>query len=389
MELTVGPAAHGGHCVARHDNRVVFVRHALPGERVRARITETRSRYLRADAVEVLSASPDRVAAPCPYAGPGRCGGCDFQHVTAEGQRRLKTQVVREQLVRLGGLAESEVADVSVSPLPGGPLGWRTRVRYAVDDAGRVGFRRHRSHEVLPVDRCLIAAPAIQDSDVTGRRWPDASAVECAAGAEGVSVLAVPTEGRAWLVAGEPEVVERAAGRVWRLPPTAFWQVHPAAADTFAACVLDLLDPRPGERVVDLYGGVGLFAAPIAERVGPDGEVTLVESDRAAAAAAKAALADLPQVRVVRGRVERLLGRLTDLLDLAVLDPPRTGAGAAVVEALVAVAPRAVAYVACDPGALARDVSTFRAAGWRLAEVRAFDAFPMTHHVECIALLTP
>ena len=134
--MTVGPVAHGGHCVARHEGRVVFVRHSLPGERVVVRVTEDRHPgFCRADAIEVLEASPSRVERPCPYSGPGLCGGCDWQHVDPAEQRRLKADVVREQLARLAGL--DDVA-VTVEELPGGPLRWRSRARFAVDRTGVV-----------------------------------------------------------------------------------------------------------------------------------------------------------------------------------------------------------------------------------------------------------
>jgi tRNA/tmRNA/rRNA uracil-C5-methylase (TrmA/RlmC/RlmD family) len=190
------------------------------------------------------------------------------------------------------------------------------------------------------------------------------------------------------VVSGPGEVIEHAAGRDWRLRPDAFWQVHPAAADSFTGCVLEFLDPRPGEHAWDLYGGVGLFAAALAERVGPGGRVVTVESDPAPDPAGN--LADLPQARVVRGRVEQVLARRSMRhADLVVLDPSRSGAGGEVVGRVAAAGPRAVAYVACDPAALARDVRTFRTLGWHLAGLRGFDAFPMTHHVECVALLLP
>lgn len=397
FELAVGPVAHGGHCVARHEGQVIFVRHALPGERVRARITELHRRYLRADAIEVLDASPDRVAAPCPYAGPGRCGGCDFQHASLSAQRRLKAGVVREELVRLGGLTPDEVAGIEVLPVPGespegSGLGWRTRVQYAVDSSGHAGLRRHRSHDVLPIDRCRIAAPEIQDAPVTSRGWRGERAVEAvrSAGREVTVLTRRRRHGEPRVVDGPETIAERAVDHAWELPPEVFWQVHPGAAETLAAAVLELLDPQPGEKAWDLYGGAGLFTAALAPRLGPDGRVTLVESDPAAVAAARAALADLTNVRSVVGTVEEALGtRRMRTTDLVVLDPPRSGAGAAVVSALVTAAPRAVAYVACDPAALARDVRTFREQGWRLAALRAYDAFPMTHHVECVALLTP
>jgi tRNA/tmRNA/rRNA uracil-C5-methylase (TrmA/RlmC/RlmD family) len=384
LELTVGPVAHGGHCVARDGDGglVVFVRHALPGERVRAVVTERRKGYLRADAVEILEASPDRVEPPCPYAGPGRCGGCDFQHVDPSAQRSLKAAVVREQLARLAALPDFPVL---VEPLPGGPLDWRTRVRYAVDGAGRPGFRRHRSHDVVPVDRCLIAHPAVRDAQVTDRTWrPDSTVEVVASGAGEVTVH----DGRRY--SGPRQVHEHAAGRDWTLAATGFWQVHPAAADTLATAVVDLLDPGPGEKAWDLYGGAGLFAAALAPRLGPTGRVTIVEADDRGVTAARRNLADLRQVHVAPGEVAVVLANPRwRAIDLVVLDPPRSGAGADVVAAITARGPRAVAYVACDPAAFARDVATFRAAGWRLDALRAFDAFPMTQHVECVGLLLP
>lgn len=384
VELTVGAVAHGGHCVARigePPGRVVFVRHALPGERVVAEISEEHPGYLRADAVSVLEASPDRVEPPCPYARPDACGGCDLQHLAPPAQLEWKAAVVREQLARLAGLPDFPVR---VEPLPGGPLGWRTRVRYTVDAAGRAGLLKHRSHEVVPVDRCRIAHTAIQELPVTGRAWPSASTVDTVAPAAGPAL--VGPDG----VFGGP-IVERAVGREWTLPADAFWQVHPAAADTLAGAVLDMLEPRPGESAWDLYGGAGLFAAALASKLGPAAPITLVESAQPAVAAARNNLTDLTGLRVVQSTVEVALRRrrLDGPVDLVVLDPPRTGAGAGVTRAVMAAGPRAVAYVACDPAAFARDVRTFRDGGWQLAALRAFDMFPMTHHVECVGLLVP
>jgi tRNA/tmRNA/rRNA uracil-C5-methylase (TrmA/RlmC/RlmD family) len=394
VEVTVGAVAHGGHCVARLDGRVVFVRHALPGERVVAEITEVHRAFLRADAVQILTPAPQRVPAPCPYAGPDRCGGCDLQHVTPAGQRDWKAAVVREQLARLGGLTPAEIDElaVRVDELPGGPLGWRSRMRYAVDAGGRVGLLKHRSHEVVPIDRCLIANPAIGDLPASaGRRWPDADAVEAVAAGAG-DVVAYPRgAGTAADPAGRPTVRERAAGREWTLPAEAFWQVHPAAADTLASTVVDLLGPRPGETCWDLYGGAGLFAAALADRIGPAGRVTLVESAPVSVAAARDNLRDLPWVEVVAARVETALARrrVAGPVDLVVLDPPRTGLGRQVVRDLLGCGARAICYVACDPAAFGRDVREFRSAGWRLARLRALDMFPMTQHVECVGLLTP
>jgi tRNA/tmRNA/rRNA uracil-C5-methylase (TrmA/RlmC/RlmD family) len=403
VEVSVGAVAHGGHCVARvggDGGPVLFVRHALPGERVVALVTEVHRGFARADAVEILTPSADRVTAPCAFAHPDGCGGCDLQHVAPPAQLDWKASVVAEQLLRIGKVPADQIQalGVRVEPLPGDGLGWRTRVRYAVDGRDRAGLLKHRSHEVVPIDRCLIAHPAVQAAPVTSRTWPEADEVHVVASGGG-DVLVTPRRSVALTeetdildgAAASGEVREKAAGREWVLPGDAFWQVHPAAADTLTAAVLEFLAPQPGEAAWDLYGGAGLFAAALADAVGPTGPVTVVESAPQGVAAARRNLADLPGVAVVAAKVETALrqNRLPRPVDLIVLDPPRSGAGAAVVKAITRTPARAVAYVACDPAAFARDVAAFRAAGWRLAALRAFDLFPMTHHVECVGLLVP
>jgi tRNA/tmRNA/rRNA uracil-C5-methylase (TrmA/RlmC/RlmD family) len=401
FEVTVGPVAHGGHCVARHEGRVVFVRHTLPGERVVVRVTEDRHPgFCRADAIEVLEASPARVERPCPYSGPGRCGGCDWQHVDPAEQRRLKAAVVREQFKRLAGL---DVA-VTVEELPGGPLRWRSRARFAVDRSGRPGLRRHRSHDVVVLDDCPITVePAA--AAVLQRRWPGAGAVDVSIDSTGAVTTSrldrrgQPTSSRVVRPGGDlPEepvarAERRAGGRDWEVEGTGFWQVHPAAADALVAAVRAFAEVRQGDTVLDLYAGVGLFGGALAPGVGAQGRVVCVESDPAACAAADANLAAFPQAEVWEGDVdaEGLAGLLEELgpPDVVVLDPPRAGAGPAISRLLAGTGARALVYVACDPAALARDIAAFGAAGYRLAGVRAFDAFPMTAHVECVALLVP
>ncbi|WP_433270395.1 class I SAM-dependent RNA methyltransferase [Actinosynnema sp. CS-041913] len=398
IEVEVGAVAHGGHCVARHEGRVIFVRHALPGERVRVRITEdTGGSFCRGDAVEVLQASPDRVEPPCPFAGPGRCGGCDWQHASWQAQRELKAAVVSEQLRRLAKLDW----EVIVEDLPGGPEDWRTRLRMAVGPDGRAGFRAHRSHQVIPVDGCVIAAPGALDG-VVDRTWPPKSelVVTRDAGAQvhlteiGPPMLrrGRPVPGPARRRRGSGTATELAAHRAWNVRADGFWQVHPAAADTLAAAVRDWADCGPGERAWDLYGGVGLFASVLAEQVGVTGSVAVVESSVRAVEDGRANLSDLPQVHWHPGRTEAVLETpgFADLPpDVVVLDPPRKGAGRAVVAAIARGRPTRVVYVACDPAALARDIAAFAHHGYELAQLRAFDAFPMTHHVECVALLRP
>lgn len=417
IELTVGAPAHGGSCVARYPEgpggRVVFVRHALPGERVRALVTDDRGgSFCLADAVEILTASPARVSAPCAFAGPGRCGGCDWQHASAAEQLALKTTVVREQFARLAGLSVDEIF-AGVEALPGGLLGWRTRTLYAVGPDGRAGLRRHHSHEVEVLDRCLLGVPGVGDSPVLDDCWPGLSGIEVAAGADGEAALlahrpARPVRGtaggkrrrargrrepdRVTLLRGPARLTQRIGERPLEVSAGGFWQGHPAAAETFAAAVLAMVAPVPGEVVLDLYAGAGALTVPLAQAVGPSGRVLALESDAAAIDDARANLADLPQAeaRAVRVIASALgaLGSPFDVADVIVLDPPRSGAGREVMQALLAMRPRCIGYVACDPAALARDVASAVAAGWQLDALRAFDAFPMTHHVECVALLT-
>ncbi|MFC4949685.1 class I SAM-dependent RNA methyltransferase [Pseudonocardia sp. GCM10023141] len=380
LELEVGPVAHGGHCVARAHpeddpsgpGRVVFVRHALPGERVRAVVTEDGGgAFCRADAVAVLTPSPQRVSAPCAWARAGGCGGCDLQHATPEAQRDLKAAVLAEQLQRLADVAWPVV----VEELPGGPLGWRSRVRLAVDEEGRAGLRAHRSHDVLPIADCSLA-PAGTLAPVLDHEFAPGDEVE----------VTVDVDGVVHADDGSP-AVQRAAGREWLLSPGVFWQVHPALPDALAAVVGEWAAAPAGGVAWDLYGGVGLFAAVLAGQVGPEGSVTVVESARQAVADGRAALADLPQVDWRIGRVENVLGGLVGRPDVIVADPPRRGLGRELVDALSLRAPARIVYVACDPAALARDVAGFSAQGYELAELRAFDAFPMTHHFESVALL--
>jgi tRNA/tmRNA/rRNA uracil-C5-methylase (TrmA/RlmC/RlmD family) len=424
-EVEIGPVAHGGHCIARTDEgQVLFVRHTLPGERVVARVTEGEegARFLRADAVEILEASKDRVEAPCPFAGPGKCGGCDWQHAKPGAQRRLKGEVVAEQLQRLAGLTPEEAGwDGTVMPAEGDkvPAGqvpsWRTRVQYAVDPGtGRAGLRKHRSHDVQVIDHCMIAAEGVSELGVEQRDWSGMEGVEAiaATGSQDRQVILTPREGArlpiveldrpvsvmrvgekdggVHRVHGRPFVRERADGRTYRVGSGGFWQVHPKAADTLVTAVMQGLLPRKGETALDLYCGVGLFAGALADRLGDEGAVLGIESGKRAVEDARHNLDGFDRVRIEQGKVEAVLPRtgITEV-DLIVLDPPRAGAGRRTVAHLASLGARRIAYVACDPAALARDLAYFRDGGYRVRTLRVFDLFPMTHHVECVAILEP
>lgn len=407
VELEVGAIAAGGGCVARGpDGRVVFVRHCLPGERVRARITSEASSYLRADAVEVLVASPDRVAPSCPHAGPGQCGGCDFQHVALPAQRRLKEDLIAEQLTRLAGLdLRIEVEEVVGSP---GGLGWRTRVAFAVDGEGGIGLRRHRSHDIERVLRCPIATDAVNAAEVGSVNWRGARQIEVFASPDGGAPVVLVETGKERLD-GLPDL---SVGLVWKgrtlrapdhveidvagirfaVGAGVFWQVHPEAGSLLTRVVLDGLGVRPGDRVADLYAGAGLFTVALARVVGPKGVVVAVERSGPAVSDLKRNAAGLGQVEILRSDVTpALVARRLGRPDLVVLDPARAGAGRQVMAALVALVPppRRVAYVSCEPAPFARDLKVALEAGWTVRSLRAFDLFPMTEHVEMVGILEP
>lgn len=371
IEVELERVAHGGVVVGRFDGKVIFVTGGLPGERVLVEITEKGNRFDRGRVIRVLKASPGRVEPPCPIAE--QCGGCDWQHASPELQLDLKTAVVAEQLSRLAGITWTGRVE-AVQPT----VNWRTRMRYAVSD-GRVGLRGRRSHEVVPLPEagCLAAAPGpfpAQLNELT-------EGVESLSVVRAANTVSVLADGK--LLIGPPRVREKAGKFSFQVAASGFWQVHPRAAETLLEAVMEGLRPRPGDLALDLYCGSGLFAAGL-DHAGA--EVFGVELDREAAANARV---NVPRGRFLALSLTKALRRLPPGVDLVVLDPPRRGAGAAVVARVADLAPRAVAYVACDPASLARDLADFAVRGYVTDWIRAFDLFPMTHHVECVAILKP
>ncbi|WP_149085798.1 MULTISPECIES: class I SAM-dependent RNA methyltransferase [Microbacterium] len=405
LDLDITGIAHGGTFVARHEGRVVFVSDAIPGERVRARLLEpsagtgepdTRS-FWRAETIEVLDASPHRRPHIWPEADVAhdpaqRPGGADLGHIALDHQRVLKRQVLSEALDRFAGpgLDAPEIEAVE----SGDGTGWRTRVTLHVDDAGRIGPFAARSHRVVPVSTYPLARPAIAEAALA-LQGEKAGRIELVEPADGrVRILRHPeAERRASRdrrSRPKPEVVqERVGDRTFDVDAGGFWQVHPRAASVLDGAVYGLLDGHvePDATHYDLYGGVGLFARTLADLGGTD--VVTVESSRRATQHAVANLAPL-EVTAVTARVDRFLQqpRGGGATGAVVLDPPRSGAGRVVVEGVHALAPSAIAYVACDPVALARDLGTFRGLGWRVDALRGFDLFPHSHHFEVVALLT-
>ncbi|BBX26107.1 class I SAM-dependent RNA methyltransferase [Mycolicibacterium alvei] len=397
LTLTTGAAANGGSCVARHDGRVVFVRYALPGETVRVKVLDERGSYWHAEVVEVIEASPDRIDPLCPISGVDGAGCCDLAFAEPVAARRLKGSVVANQLARLGGYTwRDEQTAVAEAVGAGEVRGWRTRVRLDTSSDGRAGFHRYHSAELV-TDLSCGQLPAELTDGLAGMRWTPGAHVHVVLDSDGRRhvVQSGPKNDRKGgrknatrVVEGEYEAVQRIGGRSWMLPVTAFWQAHRDAAALYSGLVAEWSGLQPGMTAWDLYGGAGVFAAALAEQVGPDGQVLTVDTSRGAARAARSALADLPWVSVVTDSVRRALSAQSGRADVVVLDPPRTGAGREVIDALAATEVPRIIHIGCEAASFARDVGLYLRHGYAVEELRVFDSFPLTHHVECIAVLT-
>jgi len=393
LTLTAGPPANGGSCVARHEGRVVFVRYALPGETVKVRVVGDHGSYWHADVVEVIEPSSDRVDSLCPIAGVDGAGCCDLAFVEPEATRRLKGEVVANQLARLGGYQWRDEQSAVAEPIgDGDPTGWRTRVRLDTTAEGLAGFHRYHSSELVTELNCAQLPAGMLDG-LNDWMWPAGAQLHVAIDDDGVRhvVQSGPRTGRktSTLVAeGRYEAVQRVGDRIWRVPVTAFWQSHRDAAATYSELVAGWAQLEPGQTAWDLYGGAGVFAAVLAEGVGERGKVVTVDTSRGASRSARTALSDLGWVSVVTDSVRRALVSQSGRADVAVLDPPRSGAGREVIDLLAAAEVPRVIHIGCEAASFARDVGLYLGSGYAVEDLRVFDSFPLTHHVECVAVLT-
>ena len=384
FEAEIEKVAHGGHFIARHEGAVFFIRHGIPGEKCRVVITATGSSFNRGDVVEVLTPSPDRVSPPCSYSHRGGCGGCDFQHISIARQRQLKSDVITEQFARIAKMdLRIEVEEVSPA------LHWRTRSIATTNNVGRLGFYGARSHNVVPIDDCIIMVPDMNMPELAARSWKADVRIEIAVSSAKERNIALATkESKARLTEGNQTVHEEVMDKVLEVSQDSFWQSNASAPATLTGAVLEYAQLRNGDHVLDLYGGVGLFTSVMVDFVGIDGAIDLIEGSKSATSDAARNFAMNPNVKIATGDVALHLPRITSA-DVVVLDPPREGAGKTVVSEIVRLTPRKVVYVACDPAALARDTGYFLEKGYTLSSIRAFDLFPMTHHIECVALFLP
>ncbi len=395
LTLNIEKVAHGGIFVARHEGRVIFVSHTLPGEKVRARVFEDKGgSFARAETVEVLEASPHRVKHVWKAAADGAVGGAEFGHIDLNYQLELKSDVIEEALSRMAGITMRPVVEQAPGDDRANGLGYRTRVQLHVDELGNVGPYRERTHQVVEVRDLPLAVEDIRELGLHLKNWSGVRKIEIASSNTGNIQYSVDKK-----VKGDERLVERAGGRTFRITGGGFWQVHRKAADILTTAVNEAIAKAGFDKTadnLDLYGGVGLFAGTIAAKFGVDSVITTVEAFKTATEDAKLNLADLPNARAILAPTERFLDERVsshvkngspETTATVILDPPRAGAGAKVVGQVLALKPKHIVYVACDPIALARDLKPLTEGGYELASLRAFDLFPHTHHVEAVASL--
>ena len=421
LQLSVGEPAHGGACVARDESgRVVFVRHAAPGEIVRARVTAVQKKLAWADAVEIVEASPDRVESVWPQAGPGGVGGGELAHLTPAAQRDWKSRVIAGQLRRVGGEALSEAVEalggVRVAPAPGDEdrgdslTGRRSRIDVVIDADGCAGMHEFRGRRIIALEDMPLAVPAIRelglfDEGTPWRRlWKPGDRVRAVAPSGGDPVVLIGED----TYAADGVRIDADVLR-WNVPvgsgvesyyvrPSGFWQTHVRGAEVLANAVLAAAafgagEAGAGRAVMELYSGAGLFSVPLARAVGASGRVVTLEGDEGAVRDAGENLAAFDWVDAFAGNVDRegivdLSGQLGAVPDVVVADPPRAGAGAEVCEAIAATGAPRVVLVSCDPAAGARDLRALTEAGYELESLQAWDLFPHTHHVETVSVLS-
>lgn len=389
-EVTIEKLVYGGDGLARIGHQTVFVPFAAPGDRVRIRIVETGRNFARAVIEELLTPAPTRRPPPCPHFGV--CGGCQLQHLHYSAQLQAKAEFVRESLRRLGGIEwTGEIATRAADE-----FGYRSRAEIKLqrsdDDQVRIGYFRAGTHEVCPVSDCPILLPAANRELQRLHSEPTliphgATRVYLTAGDDGVIVTPATGAGdKAHEVDALGTAHQRIAGFNYSFGVRSFFQGNRLLVEELVRTVVN---KRSGALAVDLYAGVGLFSLPLAQRFT---QVIAVEGNRLAAqhGAENAQANSVTNVRYDAVSVEAWLKYKAieqACPDLVLLDPPRAGAGAVVIERLAALAPPQLIYVSCDPATLARDLKLLAAYGYGLKAVTVLDMFPQTFHVETVAEL--
>ena len=380
ITLDIGTIANGGHFIGKHNNQIVFVRHSLTGERANVKITAVNSKFAFGDAIEILKKSKDRVNAQCKYAHPEGCGGCDFQHIDPKAQLNLKKIVIQDQFKR--------IAKININPnlisadLESG-LNWRSRLNLSISENKKLGLHSHKSNKIIEIDECLIAVKEINNLDIFNKRWEDSDNIKVSCSSE--NDITISHLGKK--ISGSDKLKEVVGDNKFNISPQSFWQSHKSAPGIILEQVLKFANIKKGERICDLYGGVGLFTLPISKIIGENGEVHLIETNRTCIEDANEMFADFKNVFIHHGTVEQNLGRVKKI-DTIILDPPRNGVSKQVINQMIEKKPHTIVYVSCNPSTLARDTRILLNNKYELTNVVGLDLFPMTHHVECVTSFT-
>jgi 23S rRNA (uracil1939-C5)-methyltransferase len=400
IQLEFSAMGHDGQALGRHKGKVVFVPFGIPGEVVRARITEDRKRWSRGELLAVLEPSPQRVDPPCPFFGT--CGGCHWQHIDYDAQLAYKRHVLGDQLSRVG-----HIDDPPVQPTLGMEEPWfyRNHVQFALTKQGQIGLQAARSHDVVPIDRCLLLHPTLDELHAAlDVEWPELRRLSLRAGINtGEQMVIMQTDEEApelkvdmpvscllWLgdgtelvLVGQDYYCETLRERPFCISASSFFQVNTAQTEELLAVVERFLDPEADDVLLDVYCGVGTIGLSMLEQVG---RVIGIEEHPAAIRDAADNAGAAPTVTLIEGQAETVLPQLDEKVTLAVIDPPREGSKPQVLDALLRLAPRRLVYVSCNPSTLARDAARIAEGGYELVEVQPVDMFPQTYHVESVSL---
>ena len=406
-ELTLDSYAYGGDCFGRlEDGRAVFVPYAIPGERVRIRLTEEKRGYARGELLEVLTPAPQRIEPRCPHffrppgdvPAPAACGGCHYQHLPYEAQLQAKTGILRDQLQRIGKLSDPPVKPAIPSPAP---WNYRNHVQFHLTGEGALGLNAPRSGQVIPIETCLLPEPPLVGllPHLDFESLPALERIALRLGSDGDILIVLESSdpqplslavdfpvsvvyrgpGGSLVLAGDDHLVMEVLGRPFRVSAGAFFQVNTPMAAQMVTHLLENLEIRPDDTVVDAYCGVGLFSAFLAERAG---RLIGIETSPEACEDFVVNLDEFDNVELYEAPVEQTLPALGLTADLLVADPPRAGLGRRTLEGIAALKPREIAYISCDPATLGRDARYLTEMGYRLRRITPFDLFPQTYHIE-------
>ena len=377
VTLNIESIANGGHFIARHDNQIVFVRHTISGEKANVKITAINSKFAFGDAVEILKSSKDRVEAPCKYSHAEGCGGCDFQHIKPQAQLDLKRAVIEDQFKRI---AKIEVRPELIFTEPSNGLNWRSRLNLSVSENKNLGLRAFRSNKIIEVDECLIALKEINDSEIFTKKWDHEDNLKISYSSE--SDINISQFGKK--VSGSNNLREVVNDNKYEISPQSFWQSHKNAPRLLLEQVIKFANIKKGQKICDLYGGVGLFTLPISKLIGENGEVHLIEVDKTCIEDANKMFKDIQNIFIHHGKVEQKLGSVKKI-DTIILDPPKNGISKQVINQMIEKKPKSIVYVSCNPSTLARDSKILLDNNYELSNIVGLDLFPMTHHIECVA----